>query len=184
MDRPAYTLPATLWSAPPAVRQLLFSTAISRGSGQPQPPESLSGASGTATGVLYVYAVIRRSRRVQGRRRRPVQPGHHGAVRDPARGHRRRARRSRRPRSLPHRLGQDARLRNPAGRPHRGRGAPSGGPDPGADSRARNPDRRRAAPDRPRPRTARSPPSTAASACSSRRNGRPRAHHRRHPRPA
>ena len=48
------------------------------------------------------------------------QTGVHSAVRDPARRDRRRPRRPRRAREIPHRLGQDARLRNPARRADRG----------------------------------------------------------------
>ena len=87
---------------------------------------------------------------------------HHRAVPHPAPRHRRRARRPRRAREVAHRIGQDPRLRDPAGRPHRRRRPAPAGARPRADARARHPDRRGGATRRPRPRP-KSPPSTAAS---------------------
>ncbi len=66
----------------------------------------------------------------------------HRAVRDPARGDRRCDRRPRRDREVAHRIGQDARLRNPAGRAHRRHRPAAGGARARADPRARDTDRR------------------------------------------
>ena len=79
----------------------------------------------------------------------------HRAVRDPARRDRRRDRRPRRDREVAHRLGQDARVRDPAGRADRRRGPAPGGAGARADARARDPDRRRHPRHRPRARAAR-----------------------------
>ena len=89
------------------------------GSGQQSLPNP-SRPRDAARSITYVYAVLRRSRRVQRRgrcpRRRAASPA---PFADPAARHRRRPRRPRRARQVPDRLGQDARLRRPDRRPHR-----------------------------------------------------------------
>ena len=66
--------------------------------------------------------------------------------------HRRRARRPRRARQVPHRLGQDARVRDPDRRAPRGRRPRPRRARARADARARRPDRRAVPAARPRPR--------------------------------
>ena len=70
---------------------------------------------------------------------------HHQAFPRPAAGRPRRARRPRPARPVADRLGQDPRLRHPAGRPDRARRRAPLGPGPRPHPRAGEPDRRRAA---------------------------------------
>ena len=67
-------------------------------------------------GVVHVNRIVCRSRCLAHRRQRALAAGDHRAVRDPARRDRRCNRRTRRDRQVAHRVGQDARLRDPAGR--------------------------------------------------------------------
>ena len=133
----------------------------------------------------YVFAVLRRSRRVQGGGRRASGARHRRAVPGTAARRPRRPRRARRAHQVAHRLGQDAGLRHPAGRSHRrGRPAPRG-PHPRPHPGAGEPDRRRARSTSAAPARSPSPRSTAAPASSARAGRRAKAPRpRRHARPA
>ena len=92
----------------------------------------------------YVFAVLRRSRRVQDRGNRTRGPRHQRAVRRAAARDRRCPGRQRRPGAIADGVGQDARLRRADRRPDRPRVPPPGRAGAGTHARARPPDRRRA----------------------------------------
>ena len=106
---------------------------------------------------------FRRSRRIAPCRERALGARDHRAVRRPEAGDRGRPRRRRRPRPIADRLGQDARLRRPDGRPDRGRRAPRPRPScslPTRELATQIVDELRTV---AQPAACRSPPSTAAS---------------------
>ncbi len=112
---------------------------------------SAAAALRSPEGAQHEACIIRRPRRVRGRREGVGRSRLLQAVRRSGHGDPRRPGRSRRARPVPHGLGQDPRLRR-AGRraPKRLRRAPLGF-DPGPDEGACHPDRRRASPARSRP---------------------------------
>ena len=111
---------------------------------------------------------FRRSRHFASDHGRPQEARHRRAVRRPGAGDRRRPRGPRRSRPVAYRLGQDPGLRPADRRPARADARQARRPGAGANPRARDADRRRAAGRRGRSGALRSPRSTAGSGSRSR----------------